>query len=132
MGAPGAGKGKQANYSQGKITVFPLLFTGDMLRAVKAGTPLGVATKTIMDVHVRTTSSSILAKERIKEADCAERSMAFHAPYQAQSMKDAGIPIDYVVEIDVADSDMIDRMSGRRAPGRTYHSIRPRSKARMT
>ena len=131
LGAPGAGKGTQANYIKEKFNI-PQISTGDMLRAaVKAGTPLGVAAKTIMDAGGLVSDDIIinLVKERIKEADCADGFLFDGFPRtlpQAQSMKDAGIPIDYVVEIDVADSEIIDRMSGRRvhpASGRTYHTI---------
>ncbi|OGS99173.1 MAG: adenylate kinase [Gallionellales bacterium RIFCSPLOWO2_12_FULL_59_22] len=129
LGAPGAGKGTQANYIKEKYGI-PQISTGDMLRAaVKAGTPLGVAAKKVMDAGNLISDDIIinLVKERIKEADCANGFLFDGFPRtipQAQAMKDAGIPIDYVVEIDVADSEIIKRMSGRRvhpASGRTYH-----------
>jgi len=131
LGAPGAGKGTQANYIKEKFNI-PQISTGDMLRAaVKAGTPLGIAAKSIMDAGGLISDDIIinLVKERIKEADCADGFLFDGFPRtipQAQAMKDAGIPIDYVVEIDVADSEIIKRMSGRRvhpASGRTYHTV---------
>ena len=129
LGAPGAGKGTQANYIKEKHNI-PQISTGDMLRAaVKAGTPLGIAAKKVMDAGGLVSDDIIinLVKERIKDADCANGFLFDGFPRtipQAQAMKDAGIPIDYVVEIDVADSEIIKRMSGRRvhpASGRTYH-----------
>ncbi len=131
LGAPGAGKGTQANYIKEKFDI-PQISTGDMLRAaVKAGTPLGVAAKSIMDAGGLVSDDIIinLVKERIKDADCEHGFLFDGFPRtipQAQAMKDAGIPIDYVVEIDVADSEIIKRMSGRRvhpASGRTYHIV---------
>lgn len=131
LGAPGAGKGTQANYIKDKLNI-PQISTGDMLRAaVKAGTPLGVAAKKIMDAGGLVSDDIIinLVKERIKDKDCANGFLFDGFPRtipQAQAMKDAGIPIDYVVEVDVADSEIIKRMSGRRvhlASGRTYHVI---------
>jgi adenylate kinase len=129
LGAPGAGKGTQANLIKEKFGI-PQISTGDMLRAaVKAGTPLGVAAKKIMDAGGLVSDDIIinLVKERIKDADCANGFLFDGFPRtipQAQAMKDADIRIDYVVEIDVADSEIIQRMSGRRvhpASGRTYH-----------
>jgi adenylate kinase len=131
LGAPGAGKGTQANYIKEKYNI-PQISTGDMLRAaVKAGTPLGVAAKKVMDAGGLISDDIIinLVKERIKEADCANGFLFDGFPrtiVQAQAMKDAGIPIDFVVEIDVADDEIIKRMSGRRvhtASGRTYHIV---------
>jgi len=129
LGAPGAGKGTQANYIKTRFNI-PQISTGDMLRAaVKAGTPLGIAAKKVMD-EGRLISDDIiinLVKERIKEADCANGFLFDGFPRtlpQAQAMKEAGIAIDYVVEIEVADSEIIQRMSGRRVhptSGRTYH-----------
>lgn len=131
LGAPGAGKGTQANYIKEKFGI-PQISTGDMLRAaIKAGTPLGLAAKKVMD-EGRLVSDDIiinLVKERIKEADCAKGFLFDGFPRtipQAQAMKDAGIKIDYVIEIDVADGEIIQRMSGRRvhlASGRTYHTV---------
>lgn len=131
LGAPGAGKGTQANYIKEKFSI-PQISTGDMLRAaVKAGTPLGVSAKKIMDAGGLVSDDIIinLVKERIKDADCAQGFLFDGFPRtipQAQAMKDAGIPIDFVVEIDVADKEIIQRMSGRRvhpASGRTYHVV---------
>ncbi len=131
LGAPGAGKGTQATFIKEKYGI-PQISTGDMLRAaVKAGTPLGVAAKKIMDAGGLVSDDIIinLVKERIKEADCAKGFLFDGFPRtipQAQAMKDADIKIDYVVEIDVADSEIIQRMSGRRAhlaSGRTYHVV---------
>ncbi len=131
LGAPGAGKGTQANYIKEKFNI-PQISTGDMLRAaVKAGSPLGLAAKSIMDAGGLVSDDIIinLVKERIMDADCDHGFLFDGFPRtipQAQAMKDAGIPIDYVVEIDVADSEIISRMSGRRvhpASGRTYHTI---------
>ena len=131
LGAPGAGKGTQANYIKEKFGI-PQISTGDMLRAaVKAGTPLGVAAKKIMDAGGLVSDEIIinLVKERIKEADCANGFLFDGFPRtipQAEAMKQAGVQIDFVVEIDVADSETIQRMSGRRvhtASGRTYHVV---------
>jgi adenylate kinase len=131
LGAPGAGKGTQANYIKEKYGI-PQISTGDMLRAaIKAGTPLGLAAKKVMDAGNLISDDIIinLVKERIKEADCANGFLFDGFPRtipQAQAMKDADIRIDYVVEIDVADSDVVQRMSGRRvhlASGRTYHLV---------
>jgi adenylate kinase len=129
LGAPGAGKGTQANYIKDKYHI-PQISTGDMLRAaVKAGTPLGVAAKKIMDAGGLVPDDIIinLVKQRIKEADCANGFLFDGFPRtlpQAEAMKQAGVDIDFVVEIDVADSEIIKRMSGRRVhptSGRTYH-----------
>ncbi len=131
LGAPGAGKGTQANYIKEKYGI-PQISTGDMLRAaIKAGTPLGLAAKKVMDAGNLVSDDIIinLVKERIKEADCASGFLFDGFPRtipQAQAMKDAGIRIDYVVEIDVADSEIVQRMSGRRVhlpSGRTYHEV---------
>jgi adenylate kinase len=131
LGAPGAGKGTQANLIKEKFGI-PQISTGDMLRAaVKAGTPLGLAAKKVMDEGKLVSDDIIinLVKERIKEADCANGFLFDGFPRtipQAQAMKDAGVPIDYVVEIDVDDSEIVKRMSGRRvhpASGRTYHVV---------
>jgi len=129
LGAPGAGKGTQANFIKEKFSI-PQISTGDMLRAaVKAGTPLGIAAKKIMDAGGLVSDDLIinLVKERIKDADCANGFLFDGFPRtipQAQAMKDAGIHIDFVVEIEVPDADIIQRMDGRRvhlASGRTYH-----------
>jgi len=131
LGAPGAGKGTQANYIKERFHI-PQISTGDMLRAaIKAGSPLGVAAKKIMD-EGRLVSDDIiinLVKERIRQADCVGGFLFDGFPRtipQAEAMKQAGVQIDYVVEIDVADSEIIQRMSGRRvhlASGRTYHVL---------
>ncbi len=129
LGAPGAGKGTQANFIREKYAI-PQISTGDMLRAaIKAGTPLGVAAKKIMDAGGLISDEIIinLVKERIKEADCAHGFLFDGFPRtipQAEAMKQAGVAIDFVVEIDVADSEIVQRMSGRRvhpASGRSYH-----------
>ncbi|NDV13815.1 adenylate kinase [Crenobacter caeni] len=129
LGAPGAGKGTQAKYVCEKFAI-PQISTGDMLRAaVKAGTPLGLEAKAIMDAGglVRDDIIIGLVKERIAEADCANGFLFDGFPRtipQAEAMQAAGVTIDYVVEIDVPDEAIIDRMSGRRvhvASGRTYH-----------
>lgn len=131
LGAPGAGKGTQANFIKDKFHI-PQISTGDMLRAaVKAGTPLGIAAKKIMDAGNLVSDEIIinLVKERIKEADCTNGFLFDGFPRtipQAQAMKDAGIPIDFVVEIEVEDNVIVKRMSGRRvhlASGRTYHLL---------
>jgi adenylate kinase len=131
LGAPGAGKGTQANYIHERFGI-PQISTGDMLRAaVKAGSSLGLAAKRIMDAGGLVSDDIIinLVKERIKDKDCANGFLLDGFPRtipQAEAMKQAGVQIDYVVEIDVADSEIIKRMSGRRvhlASGRTYHVI---------
>ena len=131
LGAPGAGKGTQAGFIKEHYGI-PQISTGDMLRAaVKAGTPLGLAAKKIMDAGGLVSDDIIinLVKERITEADCAKGFLFDGFPRtipQADAMKDAGVAIDYVVEIDVDDASIIQRMSGRRvhlASGRTYHVI---------
>jgi adenylate kinase len=129
LGPPGAGKGTQANYIKEKFNI-PQISTGDMLRAAaKAGTPLGIAAKKLMDAGNLVSDGIIisLVKERIKESDCANGFLLDGFPRtipQAQAIKDAGIDVDFVVEIAVPDSAVIQRMSGRRvhmASGRTYH-----------
>jgi len=129
LGPPGAGKGTQANFIREKFAI-PQISTGDMLRAaVKAGTPLGVAAKKIMDAGALVSDEIIigLVKDRLKEPDCAAGYMFDGFPRtipQADAMKDAGVKIDFVLEIDVPDEEIIMRMSGRRvheASGRSYH-----------
>ncbi|HKB58738.1 MAG TPA: adenylate kinase [Gallionellaceae bacterium] len=131
LGPPGAGKGTQANYIKDKYGI-PQISTGDMLRAAaKAGTPLGLAAKKLMDDGQLVPDDIIinLVKERIKEGDCANGFLFDGFPRtipQAEAMKQAGVAIDYVVEIDVPDEEIIKRMSGRRvhlASGRTYHIV---------
>ncbi|MDO8895158.1 adenylate kinase [Nitrosomonas sp.] len=129
LGGPGAGKGTQANYIKEHFGV-PQISTGDMLRsAVKAGTELGIMAKKIMDSGGLVSDDIIinLVKERIAQPDCVNGFLFDGFPRtipQADAMKAAGVPIDFVVEIDVADAEIIKRMSGRRvhpASGRTYH-----------
>ena len=129
LGAPGAGKGTQAAFISKKYGI-PQISTGDMLRAaVKAGTPLGVEAKKNMDAGglVRDDIIIGLVKDRLKEADCQSGYMFDGFPRtipQADAMKEAGVAIDFVLEIDVPDSEIVGRMSGRRvhvASGRTYH-----------
>ena len=129
LGPPGAGKGTQANFVRGKFGI-PQISTGDMLRAaVKAGTPLGLEAKKIMAAGglVRDDIIIGLVKDRLKEPDCRNGYMFDGFPRtipQAEAMKEGGVPIDFVLEIDVPDSEIISRMSGRRvhpASGRTYH-----------
>jgi adenylate kinase len=129
LGAPGAGKGTQANYIKEKFNI-PQISTGDMLRAaVKAGTPLGLAAKKVMDSGALVSDDIIigLVKDRLQEPDCANGYLFDGFPRtvpQADAMKDAGVVIDYVLEIDVPDSEIVERMSGRRVhpgSGRSYH-----------
>jgi adenylate kinase len=129
LGGPGAGKGTQATFIKEKFGI-PQVSTGDMLRAhVKNGTALGVAAKKIMDAGALVSDDIIIGmvKERITEADCASGFLFDGFPRtipQADAMKNAGIRLDYVVEIAVDDAEIIERMSGRRAhlpSGRTYH-----------
>ena len=129
LGAPGAGKGTQSNYIS-KTLGIPQISTGDMLRsAVSAGTPLGVAAQKIMDAGQLVSDEIIigLVKERLTEADCANGCLFDGFPRtlaQAEALRKDGIHIDHVVEINVEDEDIIERMSGRRvhpASGRTYH-----------
>jgi adenylate kinase len=131
LGPPGAGKGTQANYIKEKYQI-PQISTGDILRAAaKAGTPLGLEAKKIMDAGNLVSDDIIigLVKERIKDADCANGFFFDGFPRtipQAQALKDEGVRIDYVVEIEVPDAEIIQRMSGRRvhlASGRTYHLV---------
>ena len=129
LGAPGAGKGTQAQFICEKFAI-PQISTGDMLRAaVKAGTELGIAAKKIMDAGGLVSDDIIigLVKDRLTQPYCSKGYLFDGFPRtipQAQAMKDAGVPIDYVLEIDVPFDAIIDRMSGRRvhpASGRTYH-----------
>jgi len=131
LGAPGAGKGTQAQYLTEKYDI-PQISTGDMLRAaVKASTELGRIAKKIMDEGGLVSDELIinLVKERIAEDDCKEGFLFDGFPRtipQAQALKDAGVSIDAVVQIDVADEEIIKRMSGRRmhpGSGRTYHLV---------
>jgi len=129
LGAPGAGKGTQAQFLTKKFGI-PQISTGDMLRAaIKAGTPLGTLAKEAMDAGKLVSDEIIigLVKERITQSDCKNGFLFDGFPrtvVQADAIKDAGIAIDAVVEIDVADEEIVKRMSGRRvhpASGRTYH-----------
>lgn len=129
LGPPGAGKGTQANFIKEKYGI-PQISTGDMLRAaVKAGTPLGVEAKKVMDSGGLVSDEIIinLVKERLTAPDCQSGYLFDGFPRtipQAEAMKAAGVKIDAVLEIQVPDQDIIDRMSGRRvhvASGRTYH-----------
>ncbi|MCG6967225.1 MAG: adenylate kinase [Chromatiaceae bacterium] len=131
LGGPGAGKGTQANFIKERYGI-PQISTGDMLRAhVKAGTELGVAAKKIMDEGGLVSDDIIMGmvKERIKDADCKAGYLFDGFPRtipQAEALKEAGVPIDAVVEIDVPDEEIIKRMSGRRVhlgSGRTYHVV---------
>ncbi len=129
LGPPGAGKGTQANYITEAYGI-PQISTGDMLRAaVKAGTPLGLAAKKVMDNGSLVSDDIIigLVKDRLAQPDCANGYLFDGFPRtlpQAEAMRKAGVRIDYVLEIDVPDSAIVERMSGRRvhvASGRTYH-----------
>src|SRR5438876_12196258 len=119
LGPPGAGKGTQANFIRERFSI-PQVSTGDMLRAaVKAGTPIGLAAKKVMDAGQLVSDDIIigLVKERLKEADCAKGYLFDGFPRtipQAEAMKAAGVKLDYVLEIDVLDDEIILRMSGRR------------------
>jgi len=129
LGAPGAGKGTQAAFLCQKYGI-PQISTGDMLRAaVKAGTPLGLAAKKVMDSGALVGDDIIigLVQERLSQPDCARGFLFDGFPRtipQADAMKAAGVQLDYVLEIDVPFQDIVERMSGRRshvASGRTYH-----------
>jgi len=129
LGAPGAGKGTQATYICQKYGI-PQISTGDMLRAaVKAGTPLGLAAKKVMDSGGLVGDDIIigLVRERLAQADCANGFLFDGFPRtipQADALKDAGVKLDYVLEIDVPFEVIVERMSGRRShlpSGRTYH-----------
>lgn len=131
LGAPGAGKGTQAQFIIERLGI-PQISTGDMLRAaVKAGTELGKQAKSIMDAGGLVSDEIIigLVKERINEADCAKGFLFDGFPRtipQAEALKAAGIKIDSVIEIDVSDAEIIKRLSGRRvhpASGRVYHLV---------
>ena len=129
LGAPGAGKGTQATFICQKYGI-PQISTGDMLRAaVKAGTPLGIEAKKVMDSGGLVGDDLIinLVKERLTQPDCANGFLFDGFPRtlpQADAMKAAGVKLDYVLEIDVPFESIVERMSGRRshpASGRTYH-----------
>ena len=131
LGAPGAGKGTQAGFITQEFAI-PQISTGDMLRAaVKAGSPLGLKVKNVMEPGGLVSDDIIidLIKERIQQADCAKGFLFDGFPRtipQAEALRDAGVGIDHVVEIAVEDAEIIKRMSGRRthaASGRTYHVL---------
>lgn len=131
LGAPGAGKGTQAQFITEKFGV-PQISTGDMLRAaVKAGTPLGVAAKKVMDAGQLVSDEIIigLVKERITQDDCKKGFLFDGFPRtipQAEAMLKAGVDIDHVMEINVADEEIVKRLSGRRVhpgSGRVYHTV---------
>jgi adenylate kinase len=130
LGAPGAGKGTQANFIKEKYNI-PQISTGDMLRAaIKDGTELGLAAKKVMDAGGLVSDDIMigLVKDRLKAPDSANGYLFDGFPRtiaQADAMKDAGIDVDYVLEIDVPDESIVERMSGRRthpASGRVYHT----------
>ena len=131
LGGPGAGKGTQAQFISEKYNI-PQISTGDMLRsAVKAGTPLGLEAKKVMDSGQLVSDDIImgLVRERIQQPDCGNGYLFDGFPRtlaQAEAMKDDGIVVDFVVEISVSDEEIIKRMSGRRVhmpSGRTYHIL---------
>ena len=131
LGAPGAGKGTQAQFIKERYGI-PQISTGDMLRAaVKAGTPLGVEAKKIMDAGKLVSDDIIigLVKERVAQPDCSNGYLLDGFPRtipQADAMREHNIDVDYVVEIDVADEEIVRRLSGRRvhpASGRVYHVV---------
>jgi adenylate kinase len=129
LGMPGAGKGTQARFLIEKFRI-PQISTGDMLRAaIKAGTPTGMEAKKYMDRGALVPDGIVieLVKQRVKDPDCAGGFIIDGFPRtipQAEALKRAGIGIDFVVDIDVADAEILRRMSGRRvhlASGRSYH-----------
>ena len=129
LGPPGAGKGTQAAFIK-QLYAIPQISTGDMLRAaVQAGTPLGLAAKKVMDSGALVSDDIIIAlvKERLKAVDCAQGYLFDGFPRtipQADAMKNAAVPIDFVLDIAVPDAAIVERMSGRRvhpASGRSYH-----------
>ena len=131
LGAPGAGKGTQAQFICEKFGI-PQISTGDMLRAaVKAGSALGVAAKKIMDAGGLVSDDIIigLVKDRLLEADCANGCLFDGFPRtipQAEALRENGVAIDKVIEIHVEDEEIVSRMSGRRVhpgSGRTYHVV---------
>ena len=131
LGAPGAGKGTQAQFLMDKFGI-PQISTGDMLRAaIKAGTPLGLKAKEVMDKGQLVSDEIIigLVKERIAQDDCAKGFLLDGFPRtipQADAMKAVGVMVDFVLEFDVPDEEIVKRMSGRRVhpgSGRVYHVV---------
>jgi adenylate kinase len=131
LGPPGAGKGTQATFIKEAYGI-PQISTGDMLRAaVEAGTALGLAAKKVIDSGALVSDEIImgLVKDRLREPDCAKGYLFDGFPRtipQAEALRDAGVGLDYVLEIAVPDAAIIERMSGRRmhvASGRTYHVL---------
>lgn len=131
LGGPGAGKGTQATFLTEEFSI-PQISTGDMLRAaVKAGTPMGLAAKKVMDAGGLVSDEIIigLIKDRLQEDDCSNGYLLDGFPRtipQAEAMRSNGIDVDFVVEISVDDEEIVKRMSGRRAhlaSGRTYHVV---------
>ncbi len=131
LGAPGAGKGTQAQFIMEKYGI-PQISTGDMLRAaIKAGTELGKQAKAVIDAGQLVSDDIILGliKERIAQDDCEKGFLLDGFPRtipQAEGLKDMDVAVDYIIEFDVADSVIVERMAGRRAhlpSGRTYHMV---------
>jgi adenylate kinase len=129
LGPPGAGKGTQAQFIAERFGI-PQISTGDMLRAaIKAGTPLGLAAKKVMDAGQLVSDDIVVAlvQERLAQPDCKAGYLFDGFPRtlpQAEAMRSAGVPVEYVLEIDVPDEEIVARMGGRRvhvASGRTYH-----------
>jgi adenylate kinase len=129
LGPPGAGKGTQAQFIAERYGI-PQISTGDMLRAaIKAGTPLGLAAKKVMDAGQLVSDDTVVAlvQERLSQPDCKAGYLFDGFPRtlpQAEAMRSAGVPVEYVLEIDVPDEEIVARMGGRRvhvASGRTYH-----------
>ena len=129
LGMPGAGKGTQARFLTERFNV-PQISTGDMLRAeVKAGTPLGLEAKSYMDAGALVPDAVVIkmAEARVKQPDCANGFIVDGFPRtiaQAEALRDAGVGIDYVIDIETADEEILRRMSGRRVhpvSGRSYH-----------
>jgi adenylate kinase len=130
LGAPGAGKGTQATFLKERFGI-PQISTGDMLRAaVKAGTPMGLEAKKIMDAGGLVSDDIIigLVKDRLNEPDCADGYLFDGFPRtipQADALKSAGVALDFVIEVDVPEEEIIERISGRRVhpgSGRVYHT----------
>ena len=129
LGPPGAGKGTQANFVREHFLI-PQISTGDMLRAaIKAGTPVGIAVKKVIDAGQLVSDDIIvrLVRERLREPDCKKGYLFDGFPRtipQAEAMRESGVDLDFVVEIEVDNEEIIQRLSGRRvhpASGRNYH-----------